>query len=248
MLFFGLITIGGGGDYQLRRALAAKQIWVAVITIWGTLDSLPRLTWQREMQADVKEPPPWVPPPLSLSGGARVEGGVRPRLQLSLFILFPSIQPLFLHSATLHLVILPSFIHPLPFFYSSGPFLYLSSFPFFILFLYSSSSIIHPVPSFIHPPFLYLSPFLYLFSFPLFILLPLFILHSYIHSSFYHSSSLPFFYSFSLSLYIPLPLFILPSFIHPPFLYSSSLPLFILLSFIHPSFPYSSSLPLLILP
>ena len=31
----------GGGDYQLRSALAAKQIWVAVITIWGTLDSLP---------------------------------------------------------------------------------------------------------------------------------------------------------------------------------------------------------------
>ena len=28
-------------DYQLRSALAAKQIWVAVITIWGTLDSLP---------------------------------------------------------------------------------------------------------------------------------------------------------------------------------------------------------------
>ena len=42
MLFFGLITIWGGGDYQLRSALAAKQIWVAVITIWGTLDSLPR--------------------------------------------------------------------------------------------------------------------------------------------------------------------------------------------------------------
>ena len=26
----------------MRSALAAKQIWVAVITIWGTLDSLPR--------------------------------------------------------------------------------------------------------------------------------------------------------------------------------------------------------------
>jgi len=42
--FFGLITIWGGGDYQLRSALAAKQIWVAVITIWGTLDSLPHTT------------------------------------------------------------------------------------------------------------------------------------------------------------------------------------------------------------
>ena len=71
-----MITIWGGGDYQLRSALAAKQIWVAVITIWGALDSLPRLTWEKEMQADVilKEPPPWVPP-LSLSGGARVEVG-----------------------------------------------------------------------------------------------------------------------------------------------------------------------------
>ena len=38
---FTVNTIWGGGDYQLRCALAAKQIWVAVITIWGTLDSLP---------------------------------------------------------------------------------------------------------------------------------------------------------------------------------------------------------------
>ena len=30
---FTVITICGGGDYQLRSALAAKQIWVAVITI-----------------------------------------------------------------------------------------------------------------------------------------------------------------------------------------------------------------------
>ena len=41
---FTVITIWGGGDYQLRSALAAKQIWVAVITIWGTLDSLPLST------------------------------------------------------------------------------------------------------------------------------------------------------------------------------------------------------------
>ena len=27
-----VITICGGGDYYLRSALAAKQIWVAVIT------------------------------------------------------------------------------------------------------------------------------------------------------------------------------------------------------------------------
>ena len=38
---FMVITNWGGGDYQLRSALAAKQIWVAVITIWGTLDSFP---------------------------------------------------------------------------------------------------------------------------------------------------------------------------------------------------------------
>ena len=43
---FTVITIWGGGDYQLRSALAAKQIWVAVITIWGTLDSLPPSTKQ----------------------------------------------------------------------------------------------------------------------------------------------------------------------------------------------------------
>ena len=128
----------GGGDYYLR---------------YSGLPPSPDLT--KGNASRCKRASPMGAPPLSLSGGARVEGGVRPRLQLSLFILFPSIQPLFLHSATLHLVILPSFIHPLPFFYSSGPFLYLSSFPFFILFLYSSSSIIHPVPSFIHPPFLY---------------------------------------------------------------------------------------------
>ena len=41
---FTVISIWGGGDYQLRSALAAKQIWVVVITIWGTLDSLPRST------------------------------------------------------------------------------------------------------------------------------------------------------------------------------------------------------------
>ena len=39
---FTVITNWGGGDYQLRSVLAAKQIWVAVITIWGTLDSFPR--------------------------------------------------------------------------------------------------------------------------------------------------------------------------------------------------------------
>jgi len=38
---FMVIIIWGGGDYQLRSALTAKQIWVEVITIWGTLDSLP---------------------------------------------------------------------------------------------------------------------------------------------------------------------------------------------------------------
>ena len=38
---FTVITNWGGGDYQFRSALAEKQIWVAVITIWGTLDSLP---------------------------------------------------------------------------------------------------------------------------------------------------------------------------------------------------------------
>ena len=41
---FTVITNWGGEDYQLRSALAAKQIWVAVITIWGTLDSLPPQT------------------------------------------------------------------------------------------------------------------------------------------------------------------------------------------------------------
>ena len=45
---FTVITNWGGGDYQLRSALAAKQIWVAVITIWGTLDSLPHRTQSRE--------------------------------------------------------------------------------------------------------------------------------------------------------------------------------------------------------
>ena len=39
---FTVITNWGGGDYQFRSALAAKQIWVAVMTIWGTLASLPR--------------------------------------------------------------------------------------------------------------------------------------------------------------------------------------------------------------
>ena len=39
---FSVITNWGGGDNQLRSVLAAKQIWVAVISIWGTLDSLPR--------------------------------------------------------------------------------------------------------------------------------------------------------------------------------------------------------------
>ena len=39
---FLVITNWGGGDNQLRSVLAAKQIWVAVISIWGTLDSLPR--------------------------------------------------------------------------------------------------------------------------------------------------------------------------------------------------------------
>ena len=89
LCFFGLITIWGGGDYQLRSGLAAKQIWVAVITILGTLDSLPHLTWEREMQADVilKEPPPWVPP-LSLSGGARIEGARPPRTPLFFTTIF----------------------------------------------------------------------------------------------------------------------------------------------------------------
>ena len=36
---FTAITNWGGGDYQLRSMLAAKHIWVAVITRWGTLDS-----------------------------------------------------------------------------------------------------------------------------------------------------------------------------------------------------------------
>ena len=40
---FTVITNWGGGDYQLRSALAAKPIRVAVITIWGTLDSLPHI-------------------------------------------------------------------------------------------------------------------------------------------------------------------------------------------------------------
>jgi len=44
---FTVITNWGGGDYQLRSVLAAKQIWVAVITIWGTLDSLPPCTASR---------------------------------------------------------------------------------------------------------------------------------------------------------------------------------------------------------
>ena len=39
---FTVITNWGVGDYQLRSALATKQIWVVVITIWGTLDSLPQ--------------------------------------------------------------------------------------------------------------------------------------------------------------------------------------------------------------
>ena len=41
---FNFMLFWGGGDYQLRSALAAKQIWVGVITIWGTLDSLPTCT------------------------------------------------------------------------------------------------------------------------------------------------------------------------------------------------------------
>ena len=50
----------GGGDYVIR----------------GTLDSLPRLTWEREMQTDViLKSLPHGYPPLSLSGGARVKGG-----------------------------------------------------------------------------------------------------------------------------------------------------------------------------
>ena len=36
---FRLITNWGGGYYQLRSALAAKHIWVEVITRWGILDS-----------------------------------------------------------------------------------------------------------------------------------------------------------------------------------------------------------------
>ena len=47
---FTVITNWGAGDYQLRNALAAKQIWVAVITIWGTLDSLPHLTDLRQIR------------------------------------------------------------------------------------------------------------------------------------------------------------------------------------------------------
>ena len=43
-MLFWADSIWGGGDYQLRSALAAKQISMAVITIWGTLDSLPRTT------------------------------------------------------------------------------------------------------------------------------------------------------------------------------------------------------------
>ena len=31
----------GGGDYKLRRAQAAKRVWVVVITNWGTLHSPP---------------------------------------------------------------------------------------------------------------------------------------------------------------------------------------------------------------
>ena len=50
---FMVITIWGGGDYQLRSALAAKQIWVAVITIWGTLDSLPPSTKQPDISPDL---------------------------------------------------------------------------------------------------------------------------------------------------------------------------------------------------
>ena len=33
----------------MRSALAAKQIWVAVITIWGTLDSLPRQAYDKQL-------------------------------------------------------------------------------------------------------------------------------------------------------------------------------------------------------
>ena len=57
---FTVITNWGGGNYQLRSALAAKQIWVAVITIWGTLETLPltrrlgqekeeKLTWTKKL-------------------------------------------------------------------------------------------------------------------------------------------------------------------------------------------------------
>ena len=45
-----VFTNWGGGDYELRSALAAKQIWVAVITVRGTLDSLPRSTvWNKTL-------------------------------------------------------------------------------------------------------------------------------------------------------------------------------------------------------
>ena len=42
---FTVITNWGGGDYQLRIALAAKHIWLVVITRWGTLDSPHRLAF-----------------------------------------------------------------------------------------------------------------------------------------------------------------------------------------------------------
>ena len=41
--FFTMITNWGGGDYQLRSALAAKHIWVAVINRWGTSGLPPSL-------------------------------------------------------------------------------------------------------------------------------------------------------------------------------------------------------------
>ena len=51
---FTVITNWGGGNYQLRSALAAKQIWVAVITIWGTLETLPLPRKRGEVDLDKK--------------------------------------------------------------------------------------------------------------------------------------------------------------------------------------------------
>ena len=72
-----LYFLGGGAGPRLELPRGGKRNTAPLGTPLC-------LAWGREMQADVilKEPPPWMPP-LSLSGGARVEGAWRARPPLS---------------------------------------------------------------------------------------------------------------------------------------------------------------------